>query len=313
MASKIADRESLPSTRSPPQHVAPSMAPVCRASSPDAEAPCSRTPPTPRPTPTLSADDQAAARRRGFRSSERIQTSLTAGHPNAACPRRSRRSRGSRAGLDRIVERRVSGTSLPGGLPFRINWLSLTTAPVRVSLPRFGSRSRPGEYIFSERPSELAGAFFVGKATSMPTVSEAQRRAMQAAAHGHSTLGIPKSVGKSSSAPTRSRPRAWPPASFTWMARATCCSCADRRKRRTTPGTGTCLAARARRARIRRRLPSAKRPRKPATKRRGAAASCCARCARLAASTSTPSRSRSTSGSGPDQPGARGRRLVSHG
>jgi 8-oxo-dGTP pyrophosphatase MutT (NUDIX family) len=30
----------------------------------------------------------------------------------------------------------------------------------------------------------------------MPTVSEAQRRAMQAAAHGHSTLGIPKSVGE---------------------------------------------------------------------------------------------------------------------
>ncbi len=30
----------------------------------------------------------------------------------------------------------------------------------------------------------------------MPSVSEKQRRAMQAAAHGHSTLGIPKSVGK---------------------------------------------------------------------------------------------------------------------
>lgn len=30
----------------------------------------------------------------------------------------------------------------------------------------------------------------------MPPVSEKQRRAMQAAAHGHSTLGIPKSVGK---------------------------------------------------------------------------------------------------------------------
>lgn len=30
----------------------------------------------------------------------------------------------------------------------------------------------------------------------MPTVSEAQRRAMWAAAEGHSTLGIPKSVGK---------------------------------------------------------------------------------------------------------------------
>lgn len=30
----------------------------------------------------------------------------------------------------------------------------------------------------------------------MPVVSEAQRRAMAAAAHGHSTLGIPASVGK---------------------------------------------------------------------------------------------------------------------
>jgi hypothetical protein len=30
----------------------------------------------------------------------------------------------------------------------------------------------------------------------MPPKSEAQRRAMQAAAHGHSTLGIPKSVGQ---------------------------------------------------------------------------------------------------------------------
>jgi len=30
----------------------------------------------------------------------------------------------------------------------------------------------------------------------MPIVSEAQRRAMYAAAAGHSTLGIPKSVGK---------------------------------------------------------------------------------------------------------------------
>jgi hypothetical protein len=30
----------------------------------------------------------------------------------------------------------------------------------------------------------------------MPPVSEAQRRAMYAAAAGHSTLGIPKSVGK---------------------------------------------------------------------------------------------------------------------
>lgn len=30
----------------------------------------------------------------------------------------------------------------------------------------------------------------------MPAVSEAQRRAMYAAASGHSTLGIPKKVGK---------------------------------------------------------------------------------------------------------------------
>jgi hypothetical protein len=30
----------------------------------------------------------------------------------------------------------------------------------------------------------------------MPPKSEAQRRAMQAAAHGHSTLGIPTKVGK---------------------------------------------------------------------------------------------------------------------
>jgi len=30
----------------------------------------------------------------------------------------------------------------------------------------------------------------------MPSVSEKQRRAMQAAAHGHSTLGIPQSVGQ---------------------------------------------------------------------------------------------------------------------
>ena len=30
----------------------------------------------------------------------------------------------------------------------------------------------------------------------MPPRSEAQRKAMQAAAHGHSTLGIPAKVGK---------------------------------------------------------------------------------------------------------------------
>ena len=30
----------------------------------------------------------------------------------------------------------------------------------------------------------------------MPSVSDKQHRAMEAAAHGHSTLGIPKSVGQ---------------------------------------------------------------------------------------------------------------------
>jgi hypothetical protein len=30
----------------------------------------------------------------------------------------------------------------------------------------------------------------------MPSVSSKQHRAMEAAAHGHSTLGIPKNVGK---------------------------------------------------------------------------------------------------------------------
>jgi len=30
----------------------------------------------------------------------------------------------------------------------------------------------------------------------MPSVSEKQHRAMEAAKHGHSTLGIPKSVGE---------------------------------------------------------------------------------------------------------------------
>lgn len=34
----------------------------------------------------------------------------------------------------------------------------------------------------------------------MPVVSEAQRKAMHAAASGHSTLGIPKAVGKEFSA-----------------------------------------------------------------------------------------------------------------
>jgi hypothetical protein len=36
----------------------------------------------------------------------------------------------------------------------------------------------------------------VGGQEIMPSVSEKQRRAMQAAAHGNSTLGIPKSVGQ---------------------------------------------------------------------------------------------------------------------
>ena len=39
----------------------------------------------------------------------------------------------------------------------------------------------------------------------MPSVSEKQRRAMQAAAHGKSTLGIPKSVGKEFAAADKAR------------------------------------------------------------------------------------------------------------
>lgn len=42
---------------------------------------------------------------------------------------------------------------------------------------------------------EEPGEFKEGVATD-PPVSEPQRKAMQAAAHGHSTLGIPKSVGE---------------------------------------------------------------------------------------------------------------------
>jgi hypothetical protein len=38
----------------------------------------------------------------------------------------------------------------------------------------------------------------------MPAVSKAQNAAMHAAAAGHSTLGIPKSVGKEFSAATKS-------------------------------------------------------------------------------------------------------------
>jgi hypothetical protein len=38
----------------------------------------------------------------------------------------------------------------------------------------------------------------------MPAVSKAQNAAMHAAAAGHSTLGIPKSVGKDFSAATKS-------------------------------------------------------------------------------------------------------------
>ena len=41
----------------------------------------------------------------------------------------------------------------------------------------------------------------------MPSVSEKQRRAMQAAAHGHSSLGIPKSVGKEFAAADKARGR----------------------------------------------------------------------------------------------------------
>ena len=36
----------------------------------------------------------------------------------------------------------------------------------------------------------------VGERMTMPSKSEAQRKAMQAAAHGKSTIGIPASVGK---------------------------------------------------------------------------------------------------------------------
>ena len=38
----------------------------------------------------------------------------------------------------------------------------------------------------------------------MPAKSKAQFRAMEAAAHGHSTLGIPKSVGKEFADATKS-------------------------------------------------------------------------------------------------------------
>ena len=41
-----------------------------------------------------------------------------------------------------------------------------------------------------------AGAIMPGGKKAKPPVSEAQRRAMGAAASGHSTLGILKSVGK---------------------------------------------------------------------------------------------------------------------
>ena len=40
--------------------------------------------------------------------------------------------------------------------------------------------------------------------SGMPAKSRAQYRAMQAAAHGHSTLGIPKKVGKEFASATKS-------------------------------------------------------------------------------------------------------------
>jgi hypothetical protein len=51
----------------------------------------------------------------------------------------------------------------------------------------------------------------VGGNNDMPSTSEKQRRAMQAAAHGKSTLGIPKSVGQEFAAADKARgPRKLP-------------------------------------------------------------------------------------------------------
>ena len=44
----------------------------------------------------------------------------------------------------------------------------------------------------------------------MPSKSEAQRKAMQAAAHGKSTLGIPASVGKEFAAADSKKRKAGP-------------------------------------------------------------------------------------------------------
>lgn len=50
-----------------------------------------------------------------------------------------------------------------------------------------------GWFEFDDLPTPLHPGM---KELAMPTVSEKQRRAMQAAAHGKSTLGIPQKVGK---------------------------------------------------------------------------------------------------------------------
>jgi hypothetical protein len=44
----------------------------------------------------------------------------------------------------------------------------------------------------------------------MPSVSQAQHRAMEAAAHGHSILGIPKKVGKEFSAADKGKVKSLP-------------------------------------------------------------------------------------------------------
>lgn len=51
-----------------------------------------------------------------------------------------------------------------------------------------------GWFDFDELPEPLHPGMM--ELTKMPSTSEKQHRAMEAAAHGHSTLGIPKKVGK---------------------------------------------------------------------------------------------------------------------
>lgn len=51
-----------------------------------------------------------------------------------------------------------------------------------------------GWFDFDDLPEPLHPGF--KEIADMPSTSEAQHRAMEAAAHGHSTLGIPKKVGK---------------------------------------------------------------------------------------------------------------------